>query len=313
MRGVPRRAVELCEPVKGTPFTADQIADLGSVCGWNANNYGIDMSRPGAQAYYDSLLELYSAWEIDFIKADDMTRPEEIGALVHAIEQCGRPMTLSLVGINAPVPLSQRLHLGRSAMLTEPLHPEVGIAPCFPMTWLLTKGVVTAAACEADCPAAVVQTLGTLLSGKPAACLDFVNHTGRCECVELGHCGVGIVGEMAEDEAIAEKSPDRQQGNVNAPALIGQFAYGPKTGVAIAPEPEGGFRILSFTGENTREPARRKLYNAADAIVQEYRQLEGLLLQHGFPHHLAVTTRNISREVAEVCSFLGVRCDGPKG
>jgi hypothetical protein len=106
MRGVPRRAVELGEPVKGTPFTADQIADLGSVCGWNTNNYGIDMSHPGAQAYYDSLLELYSAWEIDFIKADDMTRPEEIGALVHAIEQCGRPMTLSLVGINAPVPLS---------------------------------------------------------------------------------------------------------------------------------------------------------------------------------------------------------------
>jgi L-fucose isomerase-like protein len=195
----------------------------------------------------------------------------------------------------------------------ELLHPEVGIAPCFPMTWLLTKGVVTAAACEADCPAAVMQTLGTLLSGRPAACLDFVNHTGRCECVELGHCGVGIAGQMDEDEAIAEKSPDRQGGSLNAPALIGQFAYGPKTGVAIAPEPEGGFRVLSFTGENTPESARRKLYSAADVIVQEYRQLEGLLLQHGFPHHLAMATGDISREVAEVCSFLGVRCDNPKG
>jgi len=106
MRGVPRRAVELCEPIKGTPFTADQIADFGSVCGWNANNYGVDMTRPGAQAYYDSLLELYSAWEVDFIKADDMTRPEEVEALVRSIERCGRPITLSLVGMNAPTPLS---------------------------------------------------------------------------------------------------------------------------------------------------------------------------------------------------------------
>lgn len=106
MRGVPRRAVELREPVKGTAFTTDQVADLGSVCGWNSNDYGINMNCPGGQAYYDSLLELYAAWEVDFVKADDMTRQEEIDALVCAVDKCGRPMTLSIVGINAPTPLS---------------------------------------------------------------------------------------------------------------------------------------------------------------------------------------------------------------
>ena len=193
----------------------------------------------------------------------------------------------------------------------EILHPDIDITPCFPMTWLLTKGIVTAASCEADGPTAVMQTLGTLLSGKPAACLDFVNYTGGCECVELGHCGVGIAGLMGESEAIAEKSPDRQGGDLNGPALIGQFQYGPKTGIAIAPS-GGGFRVLCFTGENTPESAKKKLYSAADVIVKEYRALDKLILDHGFPHHLAVAMSDVSREVAEVCAFHGIEYFNPK-
>ena len=193
----------------------------------------------------------------------------------------------------------------------EILHPDIDITPCFPMTWLLTKGIVTAASCEADGPTAVMQTLGTLLSGKPAACLDFVNYTGGCECVELGHCGVGIAGLMGEGEAIAEKSPDRQGGDLNAPALIGQFQYGPKTGIAIAPK-DGGFKVLAFTGENTPESAKKKLYSAADVIVKEYRALGKLILEHGFPHHLAVAMSDVSREIAEVCAFHGIEYFNPK-
>lgn len=194
----------------------------------------------------------------------------------------------------------------------EILHPDIDITPCFPMTWLLTKGIVTAASCEADCPTAVMQTLGTLLSGKPSACLDFVNYTGGCECVELGHCGVGIAGLMGDGEAIAEKSPDRQGGDLNSPALIGQFEYGPKTGIAIAPDPVGGFKILCFTGENTPESNRKKLYSAADVIVKEFRQLDELVISQGFPHHLAVAMTDVSREIAEVCAFLGIEYHNPK-
>ena len=193
----------------------------------------------------------------------------------------------------------------------EILHPDIDITPCFPMTWLLTKGIVTAASCEADGPTAVMQTLGTLLSGKPAACLDFVNYTGGCECVELGHCGVGIAGLMGEGEAIAEKSPDRQGGDLNAPALIGQFQYGPKTGIAIVPK-DGGFKVLCFTGENTPESNQGKLYSAADVLVKEYRRLNDLILEHGFPHHLAVAMSDVSREIAEVCAFLDVEYFNPK-
>lgn len=193
----------------------------------------------------------------------------------------------------------------------EILHPSIDIAPCLPMTWLLTKGIVTAAACESDWPTAVMQTLATHLSGKPAACLDFVNDTGGSDCVELGHCGVGIAGQMGDGEAIAEKSPDRQGGDLNGPALIGQFRYGPKTGIAIAPNPDGSPKVLCFTGQSSPESARGKLYSAADVRVNEYRELNRLILRHGFPHHLAVAMEDISREVAEVCDFHGLECMSP--
>lgn len=72
--------------------------------------------------------------------------------------------------------------------------PYIGISPCFSIGWLLAKNDVTAASCEGDWPTAIAQSIGTLLSGKPSACLDFVNYTGRGSIVQLGHCGVGIAG-----------------------------------------------------------------------------------------------------------------------
>ncbi|HEY3378676.1 MAG TPA: hypothetical protein VGL77_14410 [Armatimonadota bacterium] len=186
------------------------------------------------------------------------------------------------------------------------------IAACFPMTWLMTKGDVWAASCESDVPTAVMQSLGALLTGKPSACLDFVNYTGRSACVELGHCGVGIAGLMGDDEAIAYKSPDRQGGDpTHAPALIGQFRYGPKTGIAMTQASDGHLKVLTFTGENSPATTQHKLYSAADLLVNEYRALNTLILQHGFPHHLAVAMRDITREVSEVCAFLEIECFTP--
>lgn len=194
----------------------------------------------------------------------------------------------------------------------EILHPTIDIAPCLPMTWLLAKGIVTSAACESDWPAAVMQSLATMLSGKPAACLDLVNYTGGSECVELGHCGSGIPGYMGDGEAISTKSPDRQGGDLNSPALVGQFVYGPKTAVGITRDQDGGLKVLCFTGENTPASARGKLSSAADVLVRDYAELNRLILEHGFPHHVSVAMEDISHEVAEVCGFYGIECMNPK-
>jgi hypothetical protein len=63
--------------------------------------YGVDMSKPGAQAYYDSVVALLASWGVDYVKVDDISRPyhdheAEIEAIRRAIDRTGRPMVLSL-------------------------------------------------------------------------------------------------------------------------------------------------------------------------------------------------------------------------
>jgi hypothetical protein len=71
MRGIPRQAVEQHLPIKATFYHAADIADKDNPCRWNPDMWGVD-TKPGAQAYYDSIAELYASWGVDFIKADDM-------------------------------------------------------------------------------------------------------------------------------------------------------------------------------------------------------------------------------------------------
>ena len=108
MRGIPRLAVEQNLPVFGTKFHARDIANTESICPWNPDMYGVDMTKPGAQAYYDSVFALYAAWGVDFIKMDDMSRPydahaPEIEAAHAAIVKSGRPIILSLSPGETPV------------------------------------------------------------------------------------------------------------------------------------------------------------------------------------------------------------------
>ena len=106
MRGIPRVAAQNHMPVKGSSVTANQIADPSSICGWNPDMYGV-RNLPEGQAYYDSLLEMYADWGVDFIKCDDICNTNvypqnpysarhEIEMLSKAIEKCGREIVLSL-------------------------------------------------------------------------------------------------------------------------------------------------------------------------------------------------------------------------
>jgi alpha-galactosidase len=108
MRGIPREAVDKNLPIEGTKFHAADVADKVNVCRWKGmeDTYGVDMTKPGAQAYYDSIARLYAAWGVDFVKADDMSRPfrgPEIHALSLALKKTGRPIVLSLSPGPAPI------------------------------------------------------------------------------------------------------------------------------------------------------------------------------------------------------------------
>ncbi|KMT64575.1 hypothetical protein XM47_13770 [Catenovulum maritimum] len=107
MRGVPRQAVWAKTPIKGAPgIDASMIADTREEmqCGWLNSMYAIDMSKPGAQEYYDSIVELYNEWNVDYIKMDDLDsgnpkrpyRKTEAEAMRNAIDNNGKPIVLSL-------------------------------------------------------------------------------------------------------------------------------------------------------------------------------------------------------------------------
>ncbi|MEA3186716.1 MAG: alpha-galactosidase [Chthoniobacter sp.] len=106
LRGIPRQAIEQNNPIKGTSIHAADIADKADVCKWNGDMYGVDMSKPGAQDYYDSVFDLVAQWDVDFVKVDDLSRPyhkAEIEGIRKAIDRTGRPMVLSLSPGETPV------------------------------------------------------------------------------------------------------------------------------------------------------------------------------------------------------------------
>jgi uncharacterized repeat protein (TIGR02543 family) len=106
MRGIPGEAVRDKLPIKdANGVTADQIYSTRQQCTWLRDNYTIE-DRPGAQAYYDSIFELYAEWGVDYVKVDDISRPyhqPEIEMIRQAIDKTGRPIVLSLSPGQTPI------------------------------------------------------------------------------------------------------------------------------------------------------------------------------------------------------------------
>jgi hypothetical protein len=112
LRGIPREAVKRNTRILGSNYHAEDIADRKSICRWNPDMYGIDMSKPGAQEYYDSVFRLFADWNLDFVKVDDIASPyrqSEIDAIRKAIDHCGRPIVLSLSPGPAPLAKAEQV------------------------------------------------------------------------------------------------------------------------------------------------------------------------------------------------------------
>jgi L-fucose isomerase-like protein len=199
--------------------------------------------------------------------------------------------------------------------------PFIDISPCLAMSLLLTRGDLTAAACEGDWPAAVVQTACTLLSGEPAVCLDWVDFTGGSPIVQLGHCGMGLGGKMAPRGADA-KRPDseavdvhpvlRQAGKTMGPVLTGEFEFGMKTGACLTRRPNGRFALLAFRGESSETGAVGRRYSGAGLHVKHFERLNRLTFEQGFPHHMAMAFGDIHNKLRLLCTYLGVEFVSPE-
>ena len=99
VRGIPRQVVAANLPIAGSNFHAADAADTTSACPWDEGNWGVKDNAAG-QAYYDSMLKLYAAWGLDFLKVDCIAtnpyRPTEIRQIAEAVRKAGRPIVLSL-------------------------------------------------------------------------------------------------------------------------------------------------------------------------------------------------------------------------
>ncbi len=124
MRGIPRQAAHADMPIKNSKFTARQVAHHFSVCSWNTDMYGMKNCE-GAQDYYNSIIDMYADWGVDFIKCDDICVTEfrqwdnpysadyEIEMIRKAIDHCGREIVLSLSP--GPAHIENADHLAKNA------------------------------------------------------------------------------------------------------------------------------------------------------------------------------------------------------
>lgn len=106
--GIGGASVAANYPIYGTSY---HIQDIMVMPLTSANSFGdadkIDYTKPGAQAYINSLIDLFAAWGIDFIKLDAVTPGSyidnlsinnipDVQAMSEAIAQSRRPIWLTL-------------------------------------------------------------------------------------------------------------------------------------------------------------------------------------------------------------------------
>jgi alpha-galactosidase len=97
MRGVPVLAVKNNSPILGSDAKAGDIYSTDGQCPWLRDMYTIIAGKPGAQEYYSSVFKLYASWGLDFVKVDDLSgRTSEIEMVRKAIDNCGRPIVISI-------------------------------------------------------------------------------------------------------------------------------------------------------------------------------------------------------------------------
>lgn len=183
MRGIPRAAAHEHRKILGSALTADRVADPSSVCRWNPDMYGV-ADCPEGQAYYDSVIALYAAWGVDFIKCDDICntdnqmphsprayeRRREVEMLASAIQKAGRPIVLSLSP--GPAVVEEAWHYKRFANMWR-------ITDDFWDEWSLLKVMFrrcekwqdhVAPGCYPDCDMLPLGKLGGGFGGKPWDC-----------------------------------------------------------------------------------------------------------------------------------------------
>jgi alpha-galactosidase len=183
-RGVHYKAAKKRLKVKGTQYTIDEIVDRnpdGSACTdfvkpmpdghWQPTHVcpgactwgpwlGVNASHPGAQAYYDSLYELFiSEWMVEFVKADceDAERRGELLAQADAVKK--QPLIKGIVR-GSSKPRSMALSLSPGPMDKFGNGGADGTSPNGFGAWLAENQVATMYRVTTDYHGGIERTFG---------------------------------------------------------------------------------------------------------------------------------------------------------
>ncbi len=186
LRGIPREAAHRHLPLYDSTATAADIADPASICGWNPDMYGV-RNTPEGQHYYDTLIQMYADWGVDFIKCDDICdswtyRPsnhnpflgwEETRMLHRAIMKCGRPIVLSLSPGPAQLPRAwEYAHNANMWRITDDFWDDWSLLkPMFERCEVWQNHV--SPGCYPDCDMLPVGKLGGRFPGHPERQTNF--------------------------------------------------------------------------------------------------------------------------------------------
>lgn len=100
--GIPVAAVNTNTPIQGTSYHARDIANTGvhepNYSYGSSVMYGINYSKPGAQAYVNSWANQLASWGVDFLKMDGVGDHDisDIQAWSAALKQSGRSIVFDL-------------------------------------------------------------------------------------------------------------------------------------------------------------------------------------------------------------------------
>jgi alpha-galactosidase len=106
--GIGGGVVSANPPILGTQYHVQDIMVMPLTIGNGFGNaYKIDFTKPGAQEYINSVIDLYASWGIDFIKLDAVTPGSyndnlninnipDVQAMSKAIARSGRPIWFTL-------------------------------------------------------------------------------------------------------------------------------------------------------------------------------------------------------------------------
>ncbi|HXQ61808.1 MAG TPA: glycoside hydrolase family 27 protein [Acidimicrobiales bacterium] len=97
--GISKQAVAENTRIKGTSYTADEIATKNPEAGYNCGGMvGIDYAKPGAQAFVNSWADEFASWGVDYLKIDGVGTGDipDVKAWSRALRQTGRPIYLAL-------------------------------------------------------------------------------------------------------------------------------------------------------------------------------------------------------------------------